>query len=62
MHLQEKGLIQTENPFHEDVSRKGLTSCLQVGRSLQIWKFTEYTTMTDIIVEDGVCRELQGIR
>ncbi len=58
MHLQEKGPFQTKILFHEDITGKEITSKLlaQVKKLANV-EIYEYTTMTDIIVEDGICRE-----
>lgn len=64
MHLQENAHSRLRILFHEDVTGKEITSKLlaQVKKLANV-EIYEYTTMTDIIVEDGVCREFtQRIR
>ena len=47
--------------FHEDVTGKEITSkLLEQVKALKNVTLYEYTTMTDLLIDDGICKGDQG--
>ena len=49
--------------FHEDVTGKEITSkLLEQVKALKNVTLYEYTTMTDLLIDDGICKGIKAVR